>query len=49
MQECFGYMVVGIMEVDGRLALNPPATRTVVDTDRLVLIRKQEVVDTDAY
>jgi voltage-gated potassium channel len=49
MQERFGFMVVGVMTADDRLSLNPPGDRKVRADDRLVLIRKQEVVDQDGY
>lgn len=49
MRERFGSLVVGIMNSDDKLALNPPGDRIVQKTERLVLIRKQEVVDKDSY
>jgi hypothetical protein len=49
MHERLGSMVVGVMSSDDKLSLNPAVGRIVKDTDRLVLIRKQEVVDKDDF
>jgi voltage-gated potassium channel len=49
MHERFGYLIVGVLGDGDKLALNPPSDRVVVETDRLVLIRAQQVVDRDPY
>jgi Trk K+ transport system NAD-binding subunit len=49
LQDRFGYLVVGVMSSDDRLALNPAPTRQVEQSDRLVLIRRQEALEQDGF